>query len=404
MSAGAELRVGPEFRQAPKSVLSTEPGSDHSCASRPPSLSDLFRVRLLGAAQSTLSCPECRSAPHRLWPALTVLLWSDRLCEVRALARGRSGDTPPDLLVRAASARAAALLGDIATGVAELEAVTGPGRLPVGGAVALGWLAEALTAAGEPERANRVLGRGLGATTAPFPRAVLLTARGSAASATGDLPRSLADHLASGRMLRQTTVTNPAAVAWRSRGALVAAALGRGDLAAALAEDELAAARQWGAAGAVGRALHARAVARHDDSAPESLDRAAELLRVAGLRGDLVAVLCDCAVMCAAGGDPGRGRRAVAAAEAAAAGDPVLADRVRSAARVVGGDPGGPALTRQELRIAQLARLGDSNRVIAETLFLTVRTVEFHLSNVYRKLGISGRRELAVTLPSASPH
>ncbi|WP_328672818.1 helix-turn-helix domain-containing protein [Streptomyces sp. NBC_00328] len=53
-----------------------------------------------------------------------------------------------------------------------------------------------------------------------------------------------------------------------------------------------------------------------------------------------------------------------------------------------------PDLTGQELRISELARAGYSNRQIAETLFLAVRTVEFHLSSVYRKLGVSGRREL----------
>jgi DNA-binding NarL/FixJ family response regulator len=60
--------------------------------------------------------------------------------------------------------------------------------------------------------------------------------------------------------------------------------------------------------------------------------------------------------------------------------------------------PEAGTLTRQELKIAELARAGYSNKKIAETLVLTQRTVEFHLSNVYRKLGISGRRELGSAL------
>jgi DNA-binding NarL/FixJ family response regulator len=52
------------------------------------------------------------------------------------------------------------------------------------------------------------------------------------------------------------------------------------------------------------------------------------------------------------------------------------------------------SLTTQEAKIAELARAGYSNKQIAEKLYLTVRTIEFHLSNVYRKLRISGRREL----------
>ncbi|MCZ0983331.1 helix-turn-helix transcriptional regulator [Streptomyces diastatochromogenes] len=65
------------------------------------------------------------------------------------------------------------------------------------------------------------------------------------------------------------------------------------------------------------------------------------------------------------------------------------------------GPPPAHGLTAQEARIGQLARAGYSNREIAETLFLAVRTVEFHLSSVYRKLGISGRRELHSVL---GPH
>ncbi|WP_279580364.1 helix-turn-helix transcriptional regulator [Fodinicola feengrottensis] len=61
--------------------------------------------------------------------------------------------------------------------------------------------------------------------------------------------------------------------------------------------------------------------------------------------------------------------------------------------RIVNGT-GVAALTRQERKIAALARAGHSNRRIAEEESLTVRTVEFHLSGVYRKLGIAGRREL----------
>ncbi|MFD1046072.1 helix-turn-helix transcriptional regulator [Kibdelosporangium lantanae] len=52
------------------------------------------------------------------------------------------------------------------------------------------------------------------------------------------------------------------------------------------------------------------------------------------------------------------------------------------------------ALTRQEARIVSLAAAGYSNRQIATQLFVTVRTVEFHLSGAYRKLGITGRRQL----------
>jgi DNA-binding CsgD family transcriptional regulator/tetratricopeptide (TPR) repeat protein len=58
-------------------------------------------------------------------------------------------------------------------------------------------------------------------------------------------------------------------------------------------------------------------------------------------------------------------------------------------------------LTAQERRIAQLAQEGLSNPEIGARLFLSPRTVEWHLHKVFAKLGIRSRRELAKTLPSS---
>lgn len=56
------------------------------------------------------------------------------------------------------------------------------------------------------------------------------------------------------------------------------------------------------------------------------------------------------------------------------------------------------ALTPAERRVAELAVSGLSNRDIAACLFVTVKTVEFHLSRVYRKLGASARGELTALI------
>jgi DNA-binding CsgD family transcriptional regulator len=56
------------------------------------------------------------------------------------------------------------------------------------------------------------------------------------------------------------------------------------------------------------------------------------------------------------------------------------------------------ALTASERRVAELAAQDKSNKEIAQALFVTVKTVEVHLSSVYRKLAINSRRQLTAAL------
>jgi DNA-binding NarL/FixJ family response regulator len=58
-------------------------------------------------------------------------------------------------------------------------------------------------------------------------------------------------------------------------------------------------------------------------------------------------------------------------------------------------------LTSQERQIAHLARDGLSNPEIGARLFLSPRTVEWHLRKVFTKLGIRSRRELTTALPNS---
>ena len=83
-----------------------------------------------------------------------------------------------------------------------------------------------------------------------------------------------------------------------------------------------------------------------------------------------------------------------------------LADRAEEELRAAGGRPrrragvGADALTTSERRVAELAAVGTSNKEIAQSLFVTLRTVEMHLSNAYSKLEIRSRHELATALAS----
>jgi DNA-binding NarL/FixJ family response regulator len=86
------------------------------------------------------------------------------------------------------------------------------------------------------------------------------------------------------------------------------------------------------------------------------------------------------------------------------AGAGALEDAALAELRATGARPrrrmiSGPgALTRSERRIAELVATGRRNREIAEVLVVTLATVEFHLANVFRKLGITSRTEVAAAL------
>ena len=93
-----------------------------------------------------------------------------------------------------------------------------------------------------------------------------------------------------------------------------------------------------------------------------------------------------------------------ALADADAVGAAVLAARARRELVATGLRPrqaaleGAAALTPRQRQICELAAGGKGNRAIAQELFLSIKTVETHLAAGFRKLGVSGRDELAAEL------
>ena len=91
------------------------------------------------------------------------------------------------------------------------------------------------------------------------------------------------------------------------------------------------------------------------------------------------------------------------------AGAKTLADQAATELRATGARPrrfvltGLDSLTASERRIAELASQGLTNREIAQTLFVTARTVEGHLTSVFHKLQLSSRDKLPAALASVVP-
>ncbi len=72
-------------------------------------------------------------------------------------------------------------------------------------------------------------------------------------------------------------------------------------------------------------------------------------------------------------------------------------------ARIPGRSPGSRFLTETEWQVAALVAEGRSNKEIAGTLFISVRTVEANLSKVFAKLGVHSRTELVARLGRPPP-
>ncbi len=228
------------------------------------------------------------------------------------------------------------------------------------------------------------------------------TALGRVAVRRGEDAAGLEAFLQAGRHLDELLATNPTVVPWRSEAGLAAQRLGRHEEARSLVADELALAERFGAPRAIGVARRAAGLLERGDAAVERLHAAVEPLAACGARLEQARTMVELGAAIRRAGRTTEARATLreALVLAEAVGAIALARRSREELRLAGGrapaqvDPSGDGLTPSERRIAELASAGQTNRQIADALFITAKSVEWHLSNVYRKLDIRGRSQL----------
>jgi DNA-binding CsgD family transcriptional regulator len=302
--------------------------------------------------------------------------------------------------------RAGALRDAVADAEAALAAYAHAGRLSVLGSTAA--VVQALA-----ERADfRAADAALEAADAHGPPdaigdaysgTLLLNARARLRLAQGNPGAALADLLEVARRQEVMREPNPATVDWRSQAALAYASLDQPDTALALAREELALARRFGAARAIGIALRTLGVVGDQ---LDHLDQAVDVLAASPARLEHARALAELGVALR------HRRRIVEAREplrqaldlAIRCGATPLAERARTELLIAGARPRRPrlsgvdALTTNERRVAAMAANGHSNREIAQALYVSHKTVEKHLTSAYRKLGIAAREDLGAAL------
>jgi DNA-binding CsgD family transcriptional regulator len=339
--------------------------------------------------------------------ALRALIESDEyeaaerwLAEGLELARAR-GSRLGLLTARRFLAELAYHAGDLAAAEADARLVASDWRESPSLAAfcATAILAEALVARGVlGEAADALRELGDGRQYPGFPNSVVAIARGELAMASGD-PRGAHTHFT---RAGEDFPYSP----WRPGAARAHLLLGERAEAVALADEELARTRRFGAPRALGIALRVAGLCQGGERGLALLEESAELLRGSPAALERATSLCElgAALRRAKRRADSRPVLREALELARGCGAEPLEQRARTELRASGARPrrlalsGVESLTPSELRVCQLAADGLSNAEIAQALFVTRRTVETHLGNAYRKLDIKSRAELPKAL------
>jgi DNA-binding CsgD family transcriptional regulator len=252
--------------------------------------------------------------------------------------------------------------------------------------------AATLRDAGQPEQVDGL-----------FPLQIFRFVRGRVRATHGDLPGALSDFQSVADRIGAVGIRNAGELPWRSHTALLLHRDGQTDAGRDLANQEIAITAGWGSHRAHAASLRLAAAISPAQQALSLLQTASEAIAHSPAVLERMAVLADL------GAAQRRASHRAAAREtltealdlAVTCGATEAERRIRTELLATGARPrraarsGADALTASERRVAALAAAGASNRTIAQDLFVTPRTVELHLTNAYRKLGIAGRSRLA---------
>jgi DNA-binding CsgD family transcriptional regulator len=298
--------------------------------------------------------------------------------------------------------------GDLRAAVADLREAMDLGvahGLLIAWPYNVGFLAHALLEQGEPDEAAHVIDQG------GFPEQLPVNQvhpiwfrlnRGRVRIETGSPGRGVEELLQVGETARLYSFDNPSGMPWRSWAAEGLRLLDRNEEARALADEELALARRWGDPHAIGASLRVLGLVERGEASIGLLREAVAVLAGSKARLEHAHALVGlgAALRRANQRTEARERLREGVDLARTVGALALAERANEEIAATGARPrkvlqtGVDALTASERRVTQLAADGMSNKEIAQTLFVTIRTVEEHLSHAYRKLEISSRAQL----------
>jgi DNA-binding CsgD family transcriptional regulator len=195
---------------------------------------------------------------------------------------------------------------------------------------------------------------------------------------------------------------SPAAIPWRSAAAAAHIALGASAQAQTLIGPDLEEARRLGVTSSTIRGLRLLGLAVGGEAGVDLLTEAAEVGDSVSLRLEHVRALVDLGAALRRANQRSAAREPLSRAVELANrfGMTALAAIARTELNATGARPrrlhfsGVESLTVSQRRVAELAARGLTTRQIAEALFVTPKTVEFHLRHAYRKLDICSRAEL----------